>query len=310
MRVVDVSSWQNTGSYNLNDFDGLIAKATEGTGYVDKMCDKHYQNAKNAGKLRGVYHFARPDLNKGTDGARREAQFFVKNIQGYIKDAILVLDYEVAPYSDDWSFAFMDEVHNLTGVWPMLYASASKINGYNWAKTAAVSGLWIAGYPNKYNVPNPPVPSVNDMPYKIGQWGFWCIWQYSSSRGRLDVNITTINAEQWGKYANPGGGPSPTPPTPPTPTDDFLPAKGYWCRYDNDERVAALANFMLEVFSSYTPKAAKGPIYGYNLWSAIKEFQKRAKIAGRYNDAIDGNTGPKTQAALASYGFTNWRDWR
>lgn len=92
-------------------------------------------------------------------------------------------------------------------------------------------------------------------------------------------------------------------PTPtPTPTG-FLPAKGYWCRYDNDARVAELAKFMRKTFPSYTPASALGPIYGNNLWGAMKEFQRRAKAAGRYNDVIDGNTGPKTYAALKSYGF-------
>lgn len=90
----------------------------------------------------------------------------------------------------------------------------------------------------------------------------------------------------------------------PTPTPkSFLPAKGYWARYDNDERVNQLSIFMRKTFPSYTPAAALGPIYGNNLWGAIKQFQKRAKAAGRYNDAIDGNTGPKTYAALQSYGF-------
>lgn len=300
MRVVDVSSWQSLSSYNINDFDGLIAKATEGTGYVDKMCDKHYQNAKKAGKLRGVYHFARPDLNRGTDGARREAQFFVKNIQGYIKDAILALDYEVSPYSDDWAFAFMDEVHKQTGVYPMLYASASKINGFNWSKTASVSGLWIAGYPAKYDVPYPPTPTPKDMPYKIGAWKFWCIWQYSSSNGRLDVNITDINAEQWGKYANPGGSPAPAPTPTPTPKDPFLPAKGYWGPGDNDPKVAQISAFMRRVFPAYTSAKALGPYYGPYLKSSILQFQKRT---GMSRADCDGCVGPKTLAKLRSYGF-------
>ena len=94
--------------------------------------------------------------------------------------------------------------------------------------------------------------------------------------------------------------PSPTPT--PTPTG-FLPAKGYWCRYDKDERVNTLSKFMRKTFPSYTPAAALGPVYGDNLWKSIKKFQRRAKAAGRYNDAIDGNTGPKTYAALKSYGF-------
>ena len=88
----------------------------------------------------------------------------------------------------------------------------------------------------------------------------------------------------------------------PQPTG-FLPAKGYWCRYDKDERVAQLATFMRYNFPAYTPAAALGPVYGDNLWKSMCEFQRRAKADGRYNDAIDGNTGPKTYAALKSYGF-------
>lgn len=215
LKIVDVSSWQNTDSYNLGEFDGLIAKATEGCGYVDPMCDVHYQNAKNNGKLLGVYHFARPDLGNSGEA---EADWFVNNIQGYINHAILVLDYEVAPYSDDWAYSFMKRVHDRTGVWPLLYASASKINEFNWSKTAQNCGLWIAGYPNAYNVPNPPVPSVNDMPYGIGCWPFWAIWQYSSSAGTLDRNIANMDAAAWQKYAKSSDTPAPSPSPDPTPS--------------------------------------------------------------------------------------------
>lgn len=77
----------------------------------------------------------------------------------------------------------------------------------------------------------------------------------------------------------------------------FLPAKGYWARYDKDNRVSKLATFMRSTFPSYTPKSALGPVYGDNLWKSIKEFQRRT---GLYPD---GNTGPKTYAKLKEYGF-------
>ena len=77
----------------------------------------------------------------------------------------------------------------------------------------------------------------------------------------------------------------------------FLPAKGYWARYDKDDRVAALASFMRATFPSYTPKSALGPIYGDNLWKSIKEFQRRT---GLYPD---GCTGKITYAKLKQYGF-------
>lgn len=105
--------------------------------------------------------------------------------------------------------------------------------------------------------------------------------------------------------ANKINGGQPTPPTPPAPTpgDGFLPAKGYWCKYDKDSRVSQLATFMRKNFPAYTPAAALGPVYGDNLSKSIAQFQTRAKAAGKYNDKIDGMTGPKTYAALQAYGF-------
>ena len=73
---LDISKWQGA-DFNVDAAaDFVICKATEGTGYVDPLCDKFYQQAKAKGKLLGVYHFARPDL--GTTG-EAEADFFVKN---------------------------------------------------------------------------------------------------------------------------------------------------------------------------------------------------------------------------------------
>ena len=210
---VDISKWQGVGAGD-EGADFVICKATEGVGYVDSSCDAHYQRAKARGQLLGVYHFARPDSN----AAKAEAQFFVKNIQGYIGEAILILDYEVAPYSDDWAREFMDEVYRLTGVYPLLYANASTINGNNWSKTAQVSGLWIAGYPNRYNVQNPPKPSAADMPYGIGAWPFWAIWQYTSSAGTLDRDIANMDREAWRKYAARNGQPAPAPQPTPQPS--------------------------------------------------------------------------------------------
>lgn len=83
----------------------------------------------------------------------------------------------------------------------------------------------------------------------------------------------------------------------PQPTTGFLPAKGYWCRYDIDPRVGQLASFMRSVFPAYTPAAALGNKYGDNLWRSIKEFQRRTGLEQ------DGNTGPITYAKLKQYGF-------
>lgn len=220
LKGVDISKWQSVGAGDQGA-DFVICKATEGAGYVDPTCDQHYQRAKSQGKLLGVYHFARPDLNS----PEAEAEWFVNNIQGYIGQALLALDYEMAPYSDDWAYRFCAKVHELTGVWPVVYMSASKVSEYDWSRTAKECGLWIAGYPNAYNVPNPPTPSVKDMPYGIGAWKFWAIWQYSSSAGTLDRDIANMTKTAWKKYAKPDSKPTPEPEPAPAPTPAPAPKK-------------------------------------------------------------------------------------
>ena len=287
LRGIDISKWQSVGTGD-QAADFVICKATEGTGYVDPSCDKHYQRAKQQGKLLGVYHFARPDLNKGVDGARREAQFFVKNIKGYIKEAILALDYECAPYSDDWAYAFAEEVHKETGVWPMLYASASKINDFKWPKTAKECGLWIAGYPSKYDVKNPPEPSVDDMPYKPGDWKFWVIWQYTSSAGTLDRDIANIDRTAWMKYANPGGTtPAPTPAPDPAPAkksvdqiaDEVIAGKWGNGQERKDKLEAAGYNYN-EVQAAVNKKL--GINTGTTISYAVRKGDTLSSIAARY----------------------------
>lgn len=82
-----------------------------------------------------------------------------------------------------------------------------------------------------------------------------------------------------------------------TTKKSFLPAKGYWAKYDEDERVGYLARFMRQNFPAYTPAKALGNIYGNYLSKSIAEFQKRT---GLYPD---GMTGPKTYDKLKQYGF-------
>lgn len=215
LRGIDISKWQSIGTSDQGE-DFVIIKATEGCGYTDPSCDAHYQRAKAAGKLLGVYHFARPDLG---NTATAEADWFVHEIQGYIGEAILVLDWEVDTRKTGWAKEFLDRVKELTGVKPLIYMSASVVNGNNWSDVAKADyGLWIAGYPARYNVANPPVPSENDMPYGIGAWSFWAIWQYTSSLGHLDRDIARMDAEAWHKYAaKEGSAPAPAPAPQPAP---------------------------------------------------------------------------------------------
>ena len=120
------------------------------------------------------------------------------------------------------------------------------------------------------------------------------------SDGKRLSSLSGLTVIGWGEWCNGYQIVEKTPdPVPPTPTG-FLPAKGYWCRYDKDERVARLASFMRACFPAYTPAAALGPVYGDNLWRSIKQFQQRCGMA---SNLCDGNCGPITYAKLQQYGF-------
>lgn len=214
LKGIDISAFQSVNAVDLAD-DFVIIKATQGTSYVSNLCDPQYQRAKQLGKKRGVYHYA-----SGGDPIA-EANFFINNIKGYIGDAILILDWEQYQNSRfgehaAWVKKFADRVYELTGVWVMVYMSAYVLKLADWSSVAKNCGLWIAGYPARYDVSNPPTPSVNDMPYNIGVWAFWAIWQYTSSAGKLDRDIANMTREAWDKYAAPSGS-KPTPAPTPTP---------------------------------------------------------------------------------------------
>lgn len=214
LKGCDLSHWQSDFEA-FNSVDFAIIKATEGVGYVDPACDKLYQKAKKAGKLLGVYHFARPDLN---NSAIAEADWFIKNIQGYLREAILVLDWESGYIGKvTWAKAFLDRVQEKTGIKALLYASRSPINSFNWSSVAnADYGLWVADYGantgSEGNKPN------------VKWWPFYILWQYTS-RGRVagyngDVDLNNFygDAETWRKYATSSSTPAPAPAPTPEPT--------------------------------------------------------------------------------------------
>lgn len=200
----DISQWQGVGAGDEAP-DFIIAKATEGAGFVDPNCDGHIQRALSQGKSVGVYHFARPDLNDPIT----EARFFVENIKGYIGKAILALDWEQpgTQWNTAWAKEWLDEVQNLTGIKPLIYMSASVVNQYDWNAVASADyGLWIAGYPDlrdSWNIP--------DFPYSTGAWGFYAIWQFTNSNGRLDRDIFQGDKNAWDAYAKSNGEAKPAP---------------------------------------------------------------------------------------------------
>ena len=205
LRVVDVASHQKgiiTGSL---DCDAVICKATEGTGYVNPYCDEHYQSAKASGKLLGVYHYA----SGGNPEA--EAEFFINNVQGYLHEAILVLDWESgdnAAWGDSsWVARFCAHIVALTGINPMIYVQRS-------AASQCVGlgdyGIWLAEYPDY-------APRGWDAYYPPNYSGDYAMHQFTSSgdisgwSGPLDLSLFFGDENAWKAYAGATGQSVPAP---------------------------------------------------------------------------------------------------
>lgn len=204
LKGIDISHHQNGINIESTGVDFVICKATEGVGYVDKCCDKFYQAAKKCGKKLGVYHFARPDLG---NSAVAEADYFLSQIQGYIKEAILVLDWEPGgnKIGDvSWAKAWLDRVYSKTGVKPVIYMSASPMRSYDWSSVAKADyGLWVANYGVNDGAAHEDV--FNRYPLKY--WSFYALWQYTSKGrvpgygGNIDLDYFSGDKTAWDKYA-------------------------------------------------------------------------------------------------------------
>lgn len=214
----DISNNQGNIDNGVVPGDFVFIKATEGIGWTDPDCDANYQQAKAAGKLLGVYHFARPDGNP--DGSQ-EADWFVSQIKGYIGEAVLALDFETAPFNVAWAKAFLDRVYALTGVRPLLYSYQSVLNGSDWSSVWVDYGLWLAEPGNNPGINGYQVPGW--QPSVNGNWNI-ALWQYSS-HGRLngwgadlDLDLFYGDANGWHAYARVETSQPATPPAqPPVP---------------------------------------------------------------------------------------------
>lgn len=176
--------------YNGSDF--VIAKATQGVTYVHNQCDAIIRRCKEDGKLWGFYHYA------GGNDPIAEADFFYAKCRGYFGEGIPCLDWEAGQNKSwrnvTWCRKFVDRIHELTGVWCLIYVQASARSQV--ANCAKDCGLWLAGYPdnrNSWEVPN--------FRYDTAPWVAYTIWQYSSSNERTDRNTSPLTRDQWAAIA-------------------------------------------------------------------------------------------------------------
>lgn len=214
MQYVDISNhngpldWPTYKQWAAQ-WDGIsrvCIKLTEGTGFVDPA--DHFARALDAGiDMIIPYHYARPDLNPGYEGAQREVDFFRSVLKDRLRPQdFAMLDYEGypgkpnAPWRADWCW---DWCHIMAGNAGL---STDKVIIYSYASfiTTMLQDPQLATFPLVYANYNhfaglPPAPKP---------WSRFIAWQFSASAtvpgvpGKVDCN-------QWI-----GLPPLPTPPPP------------------------------------------------------------------------------------------------
>lgn len=222
---VDVYSGSDDSIIRDTHAQAVIVKATQGTTYVNPKAVHQYELAKSLGKLVGTYHYA------GGGDPVAEADFFINNVKNWIGESVLALDwesYQNSAFGDTtWCRRFVDRVHELTGVYPLVYVSESAINQV--ASCASDCGLWVAKYVsmnwNRWDLP--------DMPVNTAPWPTYTIWQYTG--GDMDRDLINTDKAGWQRLATGGSKvnvvsapkPSPSPKTQQDSWTDALGVKWY-----------------------------------------------------------------------------------
>lgn len=144
---------------------------------MDRSFDRHWQGARNAGLLRGAYHFFRP-----LAPASAQANLFLRVVQDLQPgDLPPVLDLE-AP--EDWTsipfqnraalaIAWLEAVEQRLGTTPIVYLSpsfATDVLGN--AAALARYPVWLAHY------------TQSETPLIPRPWNSWTFWQHSNGRAR------------------------------------------------------------------------------------------------------------------------------
>lgn len=283
---IDVSSFQAGIDLTKVPGDFAIVKTTQGIWYTNTDWKRQAKSAVDGKKLLGLYHYAEARM-----AASQEADFFLAAAEPYIGKACLFLDWERTDNDKfgtqggvTWVKAFMDRVHDKTGVWPLLYVQLSEVQARDWSSVAKNSGLWLA----QYVVQN---RSGYKQDYSHGStaaWNYPAIWQYTSGgylkgwSGRLDLNVAYMTKEAWAAYAKGTRKEEPKKEEPKKDTATTLvPAT-----VKHGSTGAAVR--MLQGYLNITVdgKALNETV------GAIKAFQKKKGLT------IDGVCGPKTWTVI------------
>jgi lysozyme len=178
--VIDLSHWNTIPASLVPAYGagvrGLIHKATEATGFVDKKVQARYALAKEAGLLWGLYHFMRPGR------IQEQAKYFLNAARnmGIIDDnTLLACDHEDAGVSLDDVLLFMQIIEEEAKRAPVLYSGHVLKEQMAKKPISALTRyrLWLAQYSATPTLPE--------------GWPEYWIWQYTDKGEVAGINPPT-----------------------------------------------------------------------------------------------------------------------
>lgn len=179
---VDVSRYQRAVDWPQLREEGNVQfafiKATEGASYQDPYFDYNWKSARNAGVLRGAYHFYRANR-----GASIQAQRFIKTVALRSGDLPPVLDIEQVSKVDKKKLIkevriWLNTIEEHYHIRPIIYASLDLYRRHL-REAFPDHVVWIARYSRR----QPPLELT------------WYFWQYSDElrlpgiKGAVDGNV-------------------------------------------------------------------------------------------------------------------------
>jgi lysozyme len=211
---VDASNWQQTVDWAAVAASGrrfAIVKASEDPAYRDPYFGANWRGIKDAGMVRGAYHFARPSQ---VDPIASVALFAeqIAAVGGLEPGDLVALDLEDAdvPAGEQlagWALDWLVEAEEMLGVRPLLYSGVwfMEPHGLMTSAILATYPLWLAAYQDE----PPPAPP---------EWETVTIWQYSAHgtvpgiNGDADLNQFLGDEAALRAIGFAGTGPDPVQP--------------------------------------------------------------------------------------------------
>ena len=204
---IDVSHYQGAVPWAQLPAQGVrfaYVKATEGTQTVDPAFAANWQGAREAGVLRGAYHFFHPEYP-----AEAQAQHFLSTVGALGPlDLPAALDLEVSDKVSADTLAaralrWLQQVEAATGKRPVVYTDPWFGSTYLASPQLRRYPLWIADYSAE--------PATLPGAWNGQQWAFW---QHSQSgrvqgiSGSVDLDTCRGSLEGLQRFACTGELPS------------------------------------------------------------------------------------------------------